>query len=63
VYAINIVSESNDTAIQIEYGLGWIGTYKIDFDIRVQVYQETLLGLVPREVINLPSNFTMYYGP
>jgi len=63
VWATNTAYESSNTTIAINYILGWEGTYKIDFDIRVQVYQETLLGLVPREVINLPSNFTMYYGP
>lgn len=61
-YSVEIDYGHNCTAISVPFEVGLVGTYKVDFDIRVQVYQETLLGLSPREVINLPTNVTMSYG-
>jgi hypothetical protein len=55
--------ESNYTAIRINYDLGEIGTYHINFDLHVRVYQRTLLGLIPTEDITIPINATVYYGP
>lgn len=54
--------ESNYTAIRINYELGEIGTYQINFDLHVRVYQRTLLGLIPKEDITIPINATVYYG-
>lgn len=62
-FSAEISNEGNYTVIVIPFDVGWIGTYKVDFDIRVRVYQETLLGLVPKEEIELPMNVTLYYGP
>ena len=55
--------ESNYTAIRINYELGEMGTYQINFDLHVRVYQRTLLGLIPTEDITIPINATVYYGP
>ena len=55
--------ESNYTAIRIDYELGEQGTYQINFDLLVRVYERTLLGLVPKEDIAIPINATVYYGP
>jgi hypothetical protein len=54
---------SNYTAIRIDYELGEIGTYQINFDLQVRVYQRTLLGLIPKEDITIPIDATVYYGP
>jgi hypothetical protein len=62
-FSIEVDYGDNCTTISVPFDVGWIGTYEVDFDIRVQVYQETLLGLLPKEVINVPTNVTMYYGP
>jgi len=58
-----ISNEGNYTVIVIPFDVGQIGTYEVDFDIHVRVYQETLLGLVAKEEIELPTNVTLYYGP
>ena len=55
--------ESNYTAIRIDYELGEQGTYQINFDLLVRVYERTLLGLIPKEDIVIPINATVYYGP
>jgi len=38
------------------------GTYEIDLGVRVRIYQETLLGLLPQDEIALPINATVSYG-
>ena len=58
-----ILYESNRTIIRIQFYLGEIGTYQIDFGLRVKIYEETLLGLIPKEEIKIPMNATLYYGP
>ncbi|MDH5448897.1 MAG: hypothetical protein OEY24_04185 [Candidatus Bathyarchaeota archaeon] len=58
-----ILYESNRTIIRIQYHFGEIGTYQIDFGLRVKIYEETLLGLLPKEEIKIPMNTTLYYGP
>lgn len=55
--------ESNHTDIRIDYELGEIGTYQINFDLHVRVYERTILGLIPKEDITIPINATVYYGP
>ncbi|MCJ7631135.1 hypothetical protein MUP77_01855 [Candidatus Bathyarchaeota archaeon] len=55
--------ESNCTAIRIDYELGEIGTYQIDFELYLRVYERTLLGLIPKEDVMIPINATVYYGP
>jgi len=55
--------ESNHTAIRIDYELGEIGTYQINFELHVRVYERTLIGLIPKEDIAIPINATIYYGP
>lgn len=55
--------ESNYTAISIDYELGEIGTYQINFTLHVRVYERTLLGLIPKEDVTIPINATVYYGP
>jgi hypothetical protein len=62
-FSAEISDEGNYTAIVIPFDVGWVGTYKVDFDIHVRVYQETLLGLVPKEDIELPMNVTLNYSP
>jgi hypothetical protein len=55
--------ESNYTIISIDYELGEIGTYQINFELHVGVYERTLLGLIPKEDIAIPISATVYYGP
>jgi len=55
--------ESNYTAIRIDYELGEQGTYQINFELHVRIYERTLLGLIPKEDIAIPINATVYYGP
>ena len=55
--------ESNHTAIRIDYELGEIGTYQINFELHVRVYERTLIGLIPKEDIAIPINATVYFGP
>jgi hypothetical protein len=55
--------ESNYTAIRIDYELGEIGTYQINFELHVRVYERTLIGLIPKEDIAIPISATVYYGP
>jgi hypothetical protein len=55
--------ESNYTDISIDYELGEIGTYQINFELHVRVYERTLIGLMPKEDIAIPINATVYYGP
>ena len=58
-----IYYESNYTAIRIDYELGEIGTYQINFELHVRVYERTLIGLIPKEDIAIPINATVYFGP
>jgi hypothetical protein len=58
-----IIYESNYTAIRIDYELGEQGTYQINFELHLRVYERTLLGLIPKEDIAIPINATVYYGP
>jgi hypothetical protein len=55
--------ESNYTDIRIDYEFGEIGTYQINFELHVRVYERTLLGLVPKEDVSIRMNATIYYGP
>jgi hypothetical protein len=55
--------ESNYTAIRIDYELGEIGTYQINFELHLRIYERTLVGLIPREDVTIPINATVYYGP
>jgi hypothetical protein len=55
--------ESNYTAIRIDYELGEIGTYQINFELHLRIYERTLLGLIPKEDVTIPINATVYYGP
>jgi hypothetical protein len=55
--------ESNFTAIRIDYELGEQGTYQINFELHLRVYERTLLGLIPKEDVTIPINATVYYGP
>ena len=55
--------ESNYTTIRIDYELGEMGTYQIDFALHVRVYERTLLGLILKEDITIPIKATVYYGP
>jgi hypothetical protein len=58
-----IIYESNYTAIRIDYELGEQGTYQINFELHLRVYERTLLGLIPKEDVTIPINATVYYGP
>jgi hypothetical protein len=55
--------ESNYTAIRIDYELGEIGTYQINFELHLRIYERTLIGLIPKEDVTIPINATVYYGP
>jgi hypothetical protein len=55
--------ESNYTGISIDYELGEIGTYEINFELHVRVYERTLLGLIPVEDIAIQISAIVYYGP
>jgi hypothetical protein len=55
--------ESNYTAIRIDYELGEIGTYQINFELHLRIYERTLVGLIPKEDVTSPINATVYYGP
>ena len=55
--------ESNYTALRIDYELGEQGTYQINFELHLRVYERTLLGLIPKEDVTIPINATVYYGP
>jgi len=55
--------ESNYTDIRIDYELGEIGTYQINFELHVRVYERTLIGLIPKEDVAIPISATVYYGP
>ena len=55
--------ESNYTAIRIDYELGEQGTYQINFELHLRIYERTLVGLIPREDVTIPINATVYYGP
>lgn len=54
--------ESNYTGIRIDYELGEIGTYQINFELHVGVYERTLLGLIPKEEATIPMNVTIHYN-
>jgi len=58
-----IIYESNYTAIRIDYELGEQGTYQINFELHLRVYERIPLGLIPKEDIEIPINATVYYGP
>jgi hypothetical protein len=62
-YMDEIDYESNYTAIRIDYELGEQGTYQINFELHLRVYERTLVGLIPKEDITIPINATVYYGP
>jgi hypothetical protein len=55
--------ESNYTGISIDYELGEIGTYEINFELHARVYERTLLGLIPVEDLAIPISAIVYYGP
>ena len=55
--------QSNFTVVRIWYDIGQIGTYQVDFGLRVKVYEETLLGSIPKEEMKVPVTATIYYGP
>lgn len=55
--------ESNYTAIRIDYELGELGTYQINFELHLRVYERTLVGLIPKEDVTIPISTTVYYGP
>lgn len=58
-----VLYENNRTSARIRYYFGEIDTYKIDFGLVVQVYEETLLATLLREEIRIPLETTIYYGP
>lgn len=58
-----VLYESNRTTARIQYHFGEVGTYKIDFGLVVQVYEETLLATFLREEVRIPLETTIYYGP
>jgi hypothetical protein len=58
-----VTYENNYTVVNVSYDIGQIGTYLVDFGLRVKVYQETILGLIPKEETRIPMNATIYYGP
>jgi len=58
-----VLYENNRTSARIEYYFGEIGTYKIDFGLVVQIYEETLLATFLREEIRIPLETSIYYGP
>jgi len=53
----------NYTSVVVSYDFNGVGTYQISFSLQVQIYERTLLGLIPKEEITLPINATVYYGP
>ncbi len=53
---------TNYTTISVYYTLGEQGTYQINFNLHVRIYQRTLLGLIPTEDVTIPINATVYYG-
>jgi len=55
--------EGNFTVVRIWYDIGQIGVYEVDFGLRVRVYEDTFLGLLPRGDVRVPINATLYYGP
>ncbi|UCE95128.1 MAG: hypothetical protein JSV51_05140 [Candidatus Bathyarchaeota archaeon] len=62
-YISNIFYESEYILVGISYEFGSIGTYEIDFGLRVKVYDKTLLGFLPKEEIRISTKITYYYGP
>jgi hypothetical protein len=62
-YMDEIDYESNHTGIRINYELGEQGTYQINFELHLRVYERTLLGLMPKEDVTIPIDATVYYGP
>lgn len=59
----DVLYENNSTSARIEYHFGGIGTYRIEFGLVVQVYEETLLATFLREETRIPLETTIYYGP
>ena len=58
-----IIYESNYTAIRIVYELGEQGTYQINFELHLRIYERTLVGLIPKEDVTFLISATVYYGP
>jgi len=58
-----VIYETNCIIIKIIYEFGKVGTYHVDFGLRVKVYNKTLLGYLPKEETKVPIELTIYYGP
>jgi len=53
----------NYTSIRIDYDFGEIGTYQVSLSLRVNVYERTLVGLIPKEEVTIPINALINYRP
>lgn len=55
--------QSNYTVARIQYDIGYVDTYNVNFSLLVKVYAKTLVGYLPIEDIRIPINVTMIYRP